>query len=96
MKLGKRNLFYSIVLAGCMLLFLVGYFVYMLPSLYVNYMMEQNLVSIKNQHIAYMKDGNYGNVQVKNPTACFTLKIPDEGDSIHITAKMFSAKITIK
>lgn len=96
MKLGKRNLFYSLVLAGCMLLFLVGYFVYMLPSLYVNYTMEQNLVSIKNQHMAYMKDGNYKNVQVKNPTACFTFKIPDEGNSIHITAKLFSAKVTIK
>ncbi|MCM1257517.1 MAG: HAMP domain-containing histidine kinase [Roseburia sp.] len=96
MKLGGRNLFYSMTLAGFMMVFLVGYFVYMLPSLYVDYTMEQNLRAVKEQHRAFVKNGNYDNVQLKNPTACFSLKIPDEGESIGITTKMFSATITIK
>ena len=34
-RLGRKNLLYSMVLAGVMMLFLVGYFICMLPSLYV-------------------------------------------------------------
>lgn len=41
MKLGRKNLIYSISLAGVLLLFLVGYFIYMLPSLYVDHIMEE-------------------------------------------------------
>ncbi|RKJ67947.1 HAMP domain-containing sensor histidine kinase [Roseburia sp. 1XD42-69] len=96
MKLGQKNLFYSMVLAGGMLIFLVGYFVYMLPSLYVDHTMEQNLKAVKEQHRAFREQGSYDNVQLKNPTACFSLKIPDKGNSINFTTKMFSADITIK
>lgn len=96
MKLGGRNLLYSMILAGVMLVFLVGYFVYMLPSLYVDYTMEQNLRAVKEQHRAFVRDGNYDNVQLKNPTACFSVKIPDEGDGIGVTTKMFSAQVIIK
>lgn len=95
-KLGQRNLFYSMVLAGCMLTFLVGYFVYMLPSLYVDYTMEQNLQSIKAQHKMYVQSGSYADVQVKNPTACFSIKIPDMEDSIYLATKFFSVKVDVE
>ena len=83
------------ILAGIMLLFLVGYFGYMLPSLYVDYQMEQNLKSVREQHQSYVRDGNYDSVQVKNPTACFSVKIPDAEDSIYLNAKFFSIKISV-
>lgn len=95
LKLGRRNLFYSMILAGCMLTFLVGYFVYMLPSLYVDYTMEQNLKAIKEQHRSFVETGTYKEVQIKNPTSCFSVKIPDDGESIFITSKMFSAEIKV-
>lgn len=95
-KLGGRNLFYSMALAGCMLTFLVGYFVYMLPSLYVDYTMEQNLQSVKAQHKTYVQSGSYAGVQVKNPTACFSIEIPDTEDSIYLATKFFSVKIDVE
>lgn len=95
MKLGNRNLFYSLLLAAVMLVFLVGYFVYMLPSLYVEYAMEQNLKSVKEQHSAYAAGGSYASVAVRNPTACFSVRIPDEGDSIFFSSKMVSAEIKL-
>ena len=95
MKLGRRNLFYSIILAGSMLSFLIGYFVCMLPSLYVEYMTEQNLRAVKEQHKAFVENGNYAEVQVKNPTACFSIKLPDQGSDIFITSKLFSVKVAI-
>ncbi|MDE6219915.1 MAG: HAMP domain-containing histidine kinase [Lachnospiraceae bacterium] len=96
LKLGGRNLFYSMILAGCMFTFLVGYFVYMLPSLYVDYTMEQNLKSVREQHTMYVKTGSYEDVQVRNPTACFSVRIPDTEDSICLTNQFFSVKITVE
>lgn len=96
MKLGCRNLVYSMALAGIMLLFLVGYFMYMLPSLYVDYCMEQNLKSIREQHNTYVEQGTYEGIQVKNAAACYSFKLPNAGDSFFITGKGFSAEVEVK
>lgn len=96
MKLGKRNLFYSLLLAAVMLLFLVGYFVCMLPSLYVDYTMEQNLRAVKEQHRAYVESGSYRDVPVRNPAACFSVKVPEAGESLFLTTKMFSIELVLK
>lgn len=96
MRLGRKNLLYSMALAGVMMLFLVGYFIYMLPSLYVDHVMEQNLRSIYEQHRAYMESGSYDGVRVRNATACFSVEIPAEGDSLLVTGKTFSAEIVLK
>lgn len=96
MKLERKNLVYSLILAGIMLLFLIGYFIYMLPSLYVDYVMEQNLKSVKEQHRSYVKNGTYEGITVRNPSACYSVEIPEEGDSILVTGKLFSIKLTIQ
>lgn len=93
MRLGQKNLWYSMTLAGFMLLFLVGYFIYMLPSLYVDYVMEQNLKSIRRQHEAYVEQGSYQGVSVRNSTACISLEIPGEGDYILVTGKAFCVEL---
>lgn len=95
MKLGRKNLFYSLLLAGVLLLFLIGYFIYMLPSLYVDYLTDENLRSIRQQHQVYVQTGSYQTVQVKNPTACLSIRIPDQGESIYVAGKAFSARVTL-
>lgn len=96
MRLGQKNLWYSMALAGVMLLFLVGYFVYMLPSLYVDYVMEQNLKSIRRQHEAYVEQGSYEGVSVRNSTACLSLEVPEKEDYILLTGKAFSVELTFR
>ena len=94
MKLGKKNLIYSLILAVVLLVFLIGYFSYMLPSLYVDYVNDQNLRSIRAQHEAFIRDGSYANIQVKNPSACMSVRIPLQGDSITVTGLFFTTTIT--
>ncbi len=96
MRLGRKNLLYSMALAVGLLLFLVGYFIYMLPSLYVDYVCEQNLRSVVAQHRAYMEDGSYEKARVRNPTACFSLEIPASGDYVLMTGKAFSAEVRLR
>lgn len=93
-KIGRKNLYYSLLLAAVMMLFLVGYFVWMLPSLYVDYVEEQNLESVKRQHNAFIEQGSYDGVQVKNPAACVSVKIPLEDNYFEVTSKMGSVKVT--
>lgn len=96
MRLGQKNLAYSMTLAGVLMLFLVGYFMYMLPYLYVDYMMEQNLKSVREQHEAYVENGTYEGVQVKNSAACISVEIPYEGNYFLLTGKAFSARIAMR
>lgn len=96
MRLGRKNLLYSMALAGILLLFLVGYFICMLPSLYVDYMMGQYLKSIRAQHKAYMEQGTYEGVRVRNSTACISVEIPAQEDWLLITGKSFSAEVRLR
>ena len=86
----KKNLFYSLLLAAFLLLFLIGYFIYMIPSLYVDYLMDNNLKAIREQHSTYVETGSYQNVRVKNPSACFSIRIPYQGNAVYLSSKIFS------
>lgn len=96
MGLGRKNFVYSLVLAGAMMMFVIGYFMYMLPSLYVDYTMEQNLQSVRTQHNEYVRTGSYEGVAVKNSAACFSMEIFRDEDKILLTGKSFSAEIIVK
>lgn len=96
-KLGiaQKNLCYSLLLAAVLMLFILGYFIWMLPSLYVSYTEQQNLEAIKKQHRAFLETGTYDDISVKNPTACVSVKIPFDQNDLQLTSKMVSVKITI-
>ncbi len=96
MRLGQKNLVYSIVLAGIMLFLLLGYFICMLPYLYVDYVMDQNLGAIQEQHDSYVRRGSYEGIRVKNATACFSLEIPLKGERLLVSGKAFTAEILLR
>lgn len=91
---GRKNLYYSLLLAAVMMMLLIGYFIWMLPSLYVSYTEEQNLKAIRSQHQTFLETGTYEQVHVRNPTACMSIKIPFEEAYIEAASKMMTVKIT--
>ena len=68
MGLSRKTFLYSSLLAVVMVAFVTGYFVFMLPSLYVNYVMERNLRSAEEIHKGYMSDRSYDRLAVTNPS----------------------------
>lgn len=84
---GKKTFVYSMILAVLMVAFVVGYFVFMLPSLYVDYVMKSNLRSVAEVQRGYMESRSYENLTVKNPSAVFTLEVPDTGNEIYAAGK---------
>lgn len=96
MKLSKKTFLYSILLAVIMVSLVVGYFVWMLPSLYVDYVKKSNLESVVAIQEGYMKTKSYENLTVKNPSGTLTVEIPATGDVLYATGKFFNLSIHIK
>ena len=95
MKIGKKNIVYSIVIATFVMLFLICYFVGRLPSLYVSYIEDRYVNSIIVQHKGYLSSKSYEGIKVKYPNTCITLDIPNIGDELVIASQMFQATIKI-
>lgn len=95
MGLSKKTFCYSSVLAAVMILFVVGYFIFMLPSLYVDYVARSNLNSIINTHNLYLEKKSYEDAVVRNPTGSFTLDIPGNGNSLVIVSRFYRLDITV-
>lgn len=94
--LDYKNRLYSILLALILLCFLVGYFLYMLPSLYVDYRMEQNLKSVKTLHREFVKNGVYEGIKATSSANSISAKIPYKGDSVFLAGPAFHIELTAK
>lgn len=96
MGLRRKTFLYSIILAGMMTVFVLGYFVLMLPSLYVDYMMKSNLDSMEKVQQGYMESRSYDGLTVKNPSSVVTFEFPDTGNDIYLKGKFFSLTISVR
>lgn len=96
MGLRKKTFLYSIALAVIMIVFVLGYFVLMLPSLYVDYVLDSNLESVAEIQKGYMEERTYDNLTVKNPSSVYTLEIPNAGDEIYLAGKFFMATVVVR
>lgn len=96
MGLKKKTFLYSIVLAVIMTAFVIGYFVLMLPSLYVDYVMDSNLESVMEIQKGYMEERSYENLTVKNPSSVFTMEVPNAGDKVYMAGKFFKLTFTVQ
>lgn len=96
MKLSKKTFCYSIMIALVLVVFVVLYFAFMLPSLYVDYMEKEYLESVVKVQEAYSKNKSYQGVEVKNPTGSASLEIPYEGKEIYLAGKAFRLTIELK
>lgn len=93
-NLERKNLYYSILLAVLLLLLLVGYFSFMIPSLYLNHMMERNLEHARAQHETYVQTGSFAQIRVDSPLTSIGLRMPLNGEVLYFDSKKISAKIT--
>lgn len=96
MGLSKKTFLYSLAIALVLTGFVVVYFAFMLPSLFVEHEDEMNLESIANTQEVYMEKRSYDGVEVRNPTGCFTVEIPKEGNTFYVAGKAFRGSVEVK
>lgn len=96
MSLSKKTLLYSTVLALLMVVFVIGYFAVMLPSLYVAYVERSNLASVVEIQNGYMENRTYDGLSIRNPTSVYSLELPDEGDTLFAAGKFFTLAVTVR
>ena len=94
MKLANKNLLYSIILAGVVGIFIIGYLLLMLPSLYTAYKKEVNYNDFKTSFTSFIE--NEGNSAKAIPTKSFGIKIPLDGYKIEISNNSMKGNIEIK
>jgi signal transduction histidine kinase len=90
-----KNFLYTAIVTGILTILVLGYFIFMLPSLYVDYTANENYNAIVEQHNRYLEDLTYENVVAKNPS-CMSIDIPFANNSIVVTGKTFQTTITPK
>jgi len=95
MNLSKKTLLYSTLISILMLSLLIGYFILMLPSLYVSYMQDRNYMSAVKLQESLMKTGNYDNSTVKSASGTITIKIPLTGNRIYLLNQFFTSTVEI-
>lgn len=95
MNLSKKTFLYSAIITTIIVALMIGYFVLMLPSLYVAYMEDINHNSIKQVQERFLKDGSYKEISSRNPTATFTLKIPNAENKLLLFNGFGNIDITI-
>lgn len=96
MSLSKRNLCYSILISLVLVALMAGYFTFMLPSLYADYVRKDNIESVIQMHRGFVKQGSYNNLEVKNPTSCLSIVLPLEGSEIQIIGKFYQLTVDIR
>ena len=83
MKLANKNLLYSIVLATAVGVFIIGYLLFMLPSLYTSYKKEANYDDFKKSFISFIE--SEGNSAKGIPAKSIGIKIPIDGYIIELS-----------
>ena len=96
MRLSKKTFLYSLTSSLVLVAFVVLYFAFMLPSLFVAHEARSNLQSIADIQKGYMEKRNYDGLKVKNPTGCITVEIPNNGDVFYVAGKTFRLSVTVK
>lgn len=96
MGLAKKNFYYSILISVVFVALVAGYFAWMLPSLYADYVNKDNLESVTEQHKGFVQTGSYENLEVKNPTSSFSIELPLEGNEISVTSKFFQMTLRVR
>lgn len=96
MGLSKKTFLYSMTIAALMVTFVIGYFVLMLPSLYVDYVMKKNLESVVEVQRGYTERRTYDGIVVKNPSSAYSMEIPDEGSKFYLAGKFFKATVEVR
>lgn len=96
MKLSHKTLMYSVAIAAILVGMIMAYFIWLFPSLYVDYKNNQNLQSVVEVQKGYMKNKSYQGLKVQSPTSTITVAIPFQGEEIFLAGKSFQFDITVK
>lgn len=93
MKLGTKNFVYTSVIIAVLMALIFGYFVWMFPSLYVDYMRKQNYECMVEQHKAYQNHGEY-DVERLPSSYVVTLELPMQEEGLKIYSNLFGSELT--
>lgn len=96
MKLSKKTLIYSILLASVIAISIYLYLIFLLPSLYVENMRQNNFDQAIKLQGEFMRDKKIPKDSPKGISNVFYFLIKNDSDEINIMNNSFNSKIEIK
>lgn len=96
MNLSRKTLVYSTVISVILVSLLIGYFIFMIPSLYVAYMQDRNYASVIRLQEGYMETGSYDSLEVNNPSGTLTVEIPLKGNTLYAVNQFIKLTVTVR
>lgn len=95
MNLSKKTFGYSCIVSIVVILLLIGYFIFMLPSLYVAHIENNNLQIVKEIHQSFIDGERYEVIKNNNPVTTYIFDIPKSGNTINIYNKFANLTLTL-
>ena len=94
MKLSSKNFIYTVVIIIILTVMILGYFILMLPSLYVAHRMDQDLNTVKELQETYLSHGSYEEHVVRSAMQ-FTIDLGLEEGPVKLIGSGFQVELTM-
>ena len=89
MKLARRTLLYSLIIALALVILLTGYMYFLLPPLFVDHQLKENAQSLIRTHDQFVKNRDYHQIPLSNPTSTFSIVLSASGYEVEIDSATF-------
>lgn len=96
MKLERRTFIYSVLLAFLVSTFIIGYMIFLIPSLYTDYKLTKNFDDVKITHLNFFKQGNMNQAIGSTKDNVIGLTLKDGEYLINIDSISFEGQFEIQ
>lgn len=95
MKLAKKTFIYSMVIAFTAGSIFLTYFIFLFPSMYIDYKSEKNRNNAIDSHLDFVETSSYDSSGSDNKMSSAGIIIPNIGDTIYVSSSFFEGSITL-
>lgn len=95
MKLTGKTFWHNIALSCAVLFLVMGYLLFLMPSLYVQYQDQRSLNQVKEAHWAFLSQEEPAPPTADAPAAVFSVTIPEKGYELSFMSPYVRGTVTI-
>lgn len=96
MKLSRKTVFYSLVLAVTIILLIMAYMYFLLPGLYIDSKHEQNIEDSKRIHREFLQNHSYEGVAQIDSGTGMSFILPEDGYELEILNHLFRVRFEVQ
>lgn len=96
MNLSRKTLLYTLLISFLILVFFVGYLVFLLPGLYVDHLNRRHMDQFQDLHLDFVSRESYAGLSSENPMATFSFIVPRDTGDLRVYSAALEGIVTLK